>query len=461
MKKINIVGSGVGGSGVGALLANAGFDVELFEKNSLPGGRFCTYEKEGFNVDVGCHIIGNCEKGTLGEILDRIGMPIQWAHVRKPGPIIHFNGEYIHFPRDLPKLNLPKQEVKGLLNMFSEVIQTPEDKIEEYDDIDVHSFVSKYSTDPRVRSLFALSLGVMFVAPDFLASMGEWIFAQRELQEKRSLGLPIGGCISVPKTYCKGIEKNGGKIHYNTRVKRIVVEDNKATGIELEDGTFVASDIVISNAGIKPTVNDLVGKKFFTPEYLKLVDSYQYSFATLMVKVALKRKITDQKFICYVSGENLEEFAMDVFEKGIPEKHVMAMVPIISNLDPSTAPEGKQLLIAGAGAPTGPEQGDCNYEKWAEAILNSLRDIWPNIDDDILWVDVTTPADINKYAGKDGVVVGISQIVGQVGKNRPKQELPIENLCCCGADTGGRHIGVEIAGESALRLFDKLKDQKK
>jgi len=42
VKQVNIVGSGIGGSGVGALLANAGFDITLFEKNSLPGGRFCT-----------------------------------------------------------------------------------------------------------------------------------------------------------------------------------------------------------------------------------------------------------------------------------------------------------------------------------------------------------------------------------------------------------------------------------
>ncbi|NVM52715.1 MAG: NAD(P)/FAD-dependent oxidoreductase [Candidatus Helarchaeota archaeon] len=461
MTKVNIVGSGVGGSGVGALLANAGFDVELFEKNSLPGGRFCTYEKEGFNLDVGCHIIGNCEKGTLGEILDRIGMPIQWAYVRKPSPVIHFMGEIIHFPRDIPKLNLPKEDVNGILNMLAEILQTKKNEVQKYDDIDVHSFISKYSTNPRVRALFALSLGVMFVAPDFQASVGEWIHVQRELQEKRSLGLPIGGCISVPKTYCKGIEKNGGKIHLNTPVKRIVVEDNKATGVELEDGTFIPSEIVISNAGVKPTVNDLVGRKFFSSEYLKVVDSYEYSFATIMVKVALKRKITDQKFICYVSGENLEDFAVEVFEKGIPEKHAMVMIPIISNLDPTAAPEGKQLLIAGAGAPTGPEQGDCNYEKWAEAILNSLREIFPNIDDDILWTDTTTPMDINKFAGKNGVVVGISQIVGQVGKNRPKQELPIDNLYCCGADTGSRHIGVELAGESALRLFEKLKNQNK
>ena len=100
MKKIIVVGSGIGGSGVGALLANIGFHVELFEKNSLPGGRFCTYEKDGFHIDVGCHMLANCERGTCGTILDQIGMPIQWSYVTEPGPLLHFQGDSIrHNPR--------------------------------------------------------------------------------------------------------------------------------------------------------------------------------------------------------------------------------------------------------------------------------------------------------------------------------------------------------------------------
>jgi len=460
VKKVNIIGSGIGGSGVGALLANAGFDVELFEKNSLPGGRFCTYEKEGFHIDVGCHIIANCEKGTCGEILDRIGIPIQWTYVRDPRPVFHFMGGYINFPQDIPKLNLPKEDVNGLLKMLSTISKLKDEEIPAYDDVDVRSFIAKYTSDPRVRSLFGFIIGLYFVAPDFQTSVGEWIYCQREIQDLKRSGLPIGGTISIPKTYCKGIEKNKGKIHLNTSVKRIVVEDNKATGIELEDGTFMPSDIVISNAGVKTTVKNLVGKKYFPADYLKLVNSYQYSLSTIMVKVALKRKITNEKFIMYVSSDNFEEFAQIIFDKKIPEKHAMVMIPIISNLDPTAAPEGKQLLIAGAGAPNSPDQGNCDYKKWEEAILNSLRDIFPDIDKDILWTETTSPMDINKFAGEEGVVIGLSQIVGQVGKNRPKQELPIDNLYCCCADTGSRHIGGELAAESALRLFNKLKDQK-
>ncbi|MBW1931597.1 MAG: phytoene desaturase family protein [Candidatus Helarchaeota archaeon] len=459
MKKVNIVGSGIGGSGVGALLAKAGYEVELFEKNSLPGGRFCTYEKEGFKIDVGCHIVANCDKGTCGQILEQIGMPIQWTYVRDPRPVFHFMGEFIHFPKDIPKLHLPNEDVNGLLKMLATISKLTEEDIQQYDDVDVRSFISQYTTDPRVRSLFGFLIGLYFVAPDYQTSVGEWVYCQREIQKFKSSGLPIGGTIAIPKTYCKGIERYNGKIHLKTPVKRIVIENQKAIGVELSNGDFISSDLVISNAGVKETVNKLVGREHFSSEYLKLVDSYQYSLATIMVKIALKRKITNEKFIMYVSSENLEEFAEIIFEKQIPEKHAMVMVPIISNLDPTAAPEGKQLIFGGAGAPADPTQGNCNYKKWEEAILNSLRDIFPDLDDAILWVETTTPQDIRRFAGEEGVVIGISQTVGQVGKNRPKHELPIKNLYCCCADTGTRHIGGELAAESALRLYHKLTHQ--
>ena len=78
---------------------------------------------------------------------------------------------------------------------------------------------------------------------------------------------------------------------------------------------------------------------------------------------------------------------------------------------------------------------------------------------DIRTEPIVNPITLELEPGEEGNVIGISQSVGQVGKNRPKQELPVENLYCCCADTGSRHIGGELAAESALRLFEKLKTQ--
>jgi len=60
-----------------------------------------------------------------------------------------------------------------------------------------------------------------------------------------------------------------------------------------------------------------------------------------------------------------------------------------------------------------------------------------------------------------GEVVGLAQIPGQVGKNKPSARMPIEGLYLVGCDAGRRGVGTEQASDSALnvsRMILKTKD---
>ncbi len=48
-----VIGTGIGGLAEGLLLAHAGKKVALFEKNDILGGRFCSWKKDGFTLDMG------------------------------------------------------------------------------------------------------------------------------------------------------------------------------------------------------------------------------------------------------------------------------------------------------------------------------------------------------------------------------------------------------------------------
>ncbi len=88
MKKIAIVGSGIGGSGIGALLSTEKkYDIVVLEKSNLIGGRCASYkrtDKQGreWIFDVGCHTFSTCDKGPLGEILRRCGKEnaVKWIY---------------------------------------------------------------------------------------------------------------------------------------------------------------------------------------------------------------------------------------------------------------------------------------------------------------------------------------------------------------------------------------------
>ncbi|MDD1777138.1 MAG: NAD(P)/FAD-dependent oxidoreductase [Candidatus Helarchaeota archaeon] len=488
-KRVIVIGSGVAGAGIGALLAYEGYNVKLFDKNRLIGGRFSSERVDGWTLDVGCHLIANCEKGTLGEILRICEEPqdkIKWNYAHNPSPKFFYNGSFVKFPQDVTKFHFPPAALGKLMQLYQDIMNMKPREVEELNYTPITDFVGRYTTDPRVRAMMGYFCGLYFVT-DQATSAGEWIYCQQALMKNHSSGYPIGGTIAVPGAYCDIITKHGGEVSTDTPVEKIIIEGNRATGVKLEDGRQIESDLVISNAGIKTTVLKLIGAKYFQKKFVEKVKNYQFSLATLMVKIALDEKITDEHMIMFLSFEEMlkqakkmnvipgadamsdDEFmshiTLDLISKAaqapelkgyVPPKHFAIFIPIVSNLDPTAAPEGKQLIFAGSGAPDS-SQKELNYEKWAESIMAGVRDVFPDIDKHILWTKITSPQDIDSFAGKFGNVIGIGQTVDQVGKNRPPQELPgIENVYECSADTGLHGIGGELAADSALRLYSKL-----
>ncbi|MHA1439508.1 MAG: phytoene desaturase family protein [Promethearchaeota archaeon] len=470
-KKVLIIGSGIGGAGIAALLSSVkNYKIELFEKNSLIGGRFSTYIKKGWKIDVGCHLIANCENGSIGWILNKIGRQndVEWSYSRNPTPKFFYIDRFLHFPKELTGLDITKEDLINLLKLMknlnkfsnSELLKLEQQKV------DMRTFLKNYTNNRNVLSLFSFFAGLYFVIPDFLTPASEWIRCQRDILKFKTSGYPKGGTMSIPRAFCNYVKDEGGNIYLNKKVKKIIIENGKAIGIETEDG-IIEGDLIISNAGVKNTVFNLIGKKYFNEKYIQKIKSYEFSLATIQVKIALDKKITNEKMIMFIG----QKIALDEwYEKAFKEKkfvdflenidyHPVLFIPIVSNLDPSVAPEGKQLIFAGGGCPI-PKQGFSNKqhkEKMKQAIINSLEKIFPDIKKHILWSEITTPEDINNLVNENGCVVGIGQTINQIGINRPTHELNgLKNVYCCCADTGTTGIGGELAANSAINLFFKI-----
>jgi prolycopene isomerase len=155
---------------------------------------------------------------------------------------------------------------------------------------------------------------------------------------------------------------------------------------------------------------------------------------------------------------NFEEKANSVLEGEVPDK-VDLFVPIPSNYDPELAPKGKQLIIAGTAVPR--ENFERNREKWISSTMETLEEMFPKFQDNLMWMEVTTPKDIESIGGKEASVVGVAQTVDQTGVNRPATSLPIEGLYVVGGDAGGWGIGTELAAKSAIDCSKIILKQKK
>jgi len=449
-----IIGGGIGGAALGALLAAAGQKVFLTEKNSVIGGRCASYEKDGFIVDVGVHLFGLTDKGPLGEVCRRAGDPgaIEWVLARNPRVAVHSGGKTRAFTRDMMTGELKQESVGSLAQIFMKVIQITDEELDSLWYVPLSKWIEQYTTDKNIMRMFTMLCGIYFcIAPD-VTSAAEFIITLRELTQARASGYPKGGSGAIPQAYQRIIEKRDGTVRLGCPAEKIVIEDGRAKGISIE-GELIEADRVVSNADIKVTVMELAGAEHFPKDYVDKVQKLTYTAHVFATKVAVDEVITDQKMI--MCTPNLTEEEMEELERQIAEgKTPMVaggMMCIPTNFDPGLAPPGKQLIYFGTRSEPGQD-----WKPWKKLCMDMLKEVFPSIEEHIIWTVTHSPDYIAQFAGEEGNVIGAGQTVDQVHEKRPTHETPVKDLYLCSAEAGGHGIGTELAASSAIELADKL-----
>jgi prolycopene isomerase len=465
-----VIGSGVGGCAAGAALSGAGMKVLVLEQKELVGGRCSTIEKNGFKVDIGSHLVYRSEYGPFEEACKRVDMggKVQFAHVKnwlfqhadkkinlKMEPIIRFLKDVI-----------PEEYLQVVGGMIPSMISSSDEEGGRYDNVSIKEFVDRYTDNLVIRD-FVNQLGFICTwTPIWETSMGEIIniflqslgpMLEGISEDVFYLGYPKGGLIAYPKTLCEGIGSKGGTVLTSTGVKRVIVENGRVMGVETTDGAIYKSDIIVSNAGIKETMLNLVGKEHFEEDYVKKIEDLKTSWSVYCLRLALDKKVTDFDAAFVIPTPDMEKFDRIVYEEQrVPDDmlpHIMITSP--SNMDPSLAPEGKQLIVAIGGCLYEPKD---NWSKWKEKIMDAVEFTLPGIKQHIMWKDFLTPGVYNSLGEVGAPLIGIAQSYDQVGKNRPSSISPVEGLYYvgCEAGEGVSGIGMELGTQSGLTCADHI-----
>ncbi|NVM55747.1 MAG: NAD(P)/FAD-dependent oxidoreductase [Candidatus Helarchaeota archaeon] len=480
-----IIGSGVGGTGIGSILAHAGLKTLILERNERLGGACSSYIKEGFTIDVACHYFSHCMKGRFGKILKRSGLVY-----KKDGKL---GSDYIQFNSDLAskgrvkfkgrpgysqmgfstqssskstpkpaessdldekKTGFKKAEQKELISVIGNMLQMSKKKIRELAarEIDLKSWVNEITTNKKVHDFVAMMCGTFFTIPPRLSSASEYIICLQETVFSNDTGYPIGGSIAIPTAFAQGVLKNGGDVRTNANVTKIIIENNRASGVIANDEE-IRGKIIVSNAGIKQTVLRLVGESYFEKSYVQRVKDLMPSYSAIAYKFALSKPLIKEDFAFVQLTQT--KFG-PLADKGEEKKAPMAasyLMPIPSNMDPNLAPPDKQLIIVGTAAPPFVK----NWKRWADIYYQDILSFYPELEDLVEFVDITTPVDITNYIGKaGGPVEGTALTPSQSGKRRISSELPIEDLFVVGdtAGTDTHGVGTQLAADSALKCAD-------
>jgi len=335
---------------------------------------------------------------------------------------------------------LQETEVGRELIEFAE--KTPKDLIDEYFE------------NEHVKALM-LYLATQWGVEYDQAGMGYLVLLY--LDRATSYRLVAGGSHMVTQALHKVICENGGVVLNSQRIKRIIIENDLAKGVELDNGTiFQAGKALVSTIDPHQTFLRLIGEENLDKEFVETIKGWQWEKYTLMgVHLALQEAPNfaaatsnheiNKAFIYILGYETAEELINDyeaIYKGEIRDKACFnCCFPSVH--DPSQAPSGRHTGLLSRFAPYrlkegGPERWyDMRFkEEIAEQYLSTLQKYAPNMTKDkILWKYISTPIDVeNKFINmvegsyKQGLYNPL-----QMGIYRPNEECsqnmtPIKNL---------------------------------
>lgn len=284
-----IIGSGVGGLTTAVFLTKAGKKVLVLEKHYVPGGFTHTFKRKKFEWDVGVHYVGqvNLKNNLMRKAFDYItDGKLKWADMGEVYDQAIIEGATYDFKKGR------ENQIKQMIEYFP----SEENVIRKYYQL-VEKIGSSYTTFFSERTMpFWLSktLGYFMrrkfykysqqTTAEVLKSLtsNEKLIAVLCAQcgnyglspEKSSFAIhgmivehfieggnyPVGGASSIHKKLIDVIEANKGIVAIKADVKNIIIEDNKAIGVEMENGDKLFASTIVSNAGAHNTFNRLISK---------------------------------------------------------------------------------------------------------------------------------------------------------------------------------------------------------
>lgn len=467
-----MIGAGVAGLASAIRLQHAGYEVDLYEKESVPGGKMNVIEKDGYHFDLGPSLVMMPE--LYREVFELAGRdPEDYIPMVKLDPMytahFHKGTEKMEVSSDLVKLmetleTVSFEDAQGFMNYLSDVyerfivakdhfLQRPfryqRDfykpsvlkqalKLKTFDSAD--NLIGKYLKDDRLKQMLSFQTLYIGVSPKngpslyTIIPMIEFLYGVWFIK---------GGMHTMATAMEKLFLELGGNIHYEAPVEEIVIENQKAVGIQLADQT-VLSDYVMCNADFPYAMKNLVKDSKAKGKYTdSKIDHMKYSCSCFIMYLGMNRKYEEISTMHnFVFSEDLDQNIEEIFN-GSKLDDPSFYVYMGSKLDPSLAPEGKDGLYILAPVS---ELSTSTYE-WTEEtikeyrnkILTSLKNVpgFEDVEQEIVSESYMTPNDFeSKFNAYNGACFGLQPTLLQSNHFRPQSKsLTCENLYFTGSST--------------------------
>ena len=485
MKKVAVIGGGLGGIASAIRFKARGYDVSVYERLNELGGRAQKFSKDGYLHDAGPTVITAPYLFTelFGLFNENIDNYVNFQPL-DPWYRFHFNdGTEFDYGPDRNKMlerihQISPNDVDGYLmmlkraetifeigyeklasepfNKFFKMLRYGPDIIRLGGYKSVYSFVSKYLEHPNLRQAFSIQPLLVGGNPFTTSSIYALIHA---LEQKWGISFVMGGTNHLVTELRKLMERHDIKIYLQHDVDEFITNKNSVKSIKFLNGKEVEADIVVSNAD-PIQVNSEFLKKSKISWHNQLLKKYaKHSMGLFVLFFGSKKQYNNVAHHTIWMGPRYKELLKDIFDKHHLAEDFSIYLHRPTATDPSFAPEGHDSYYALVPVPN--LKGNYNWDEikkdFSEKILTSLdKTIMPGILTNAVSKFCMTPVDfMNDYRTPHGSGFSIAPILTQSAWFRThNQDDKCKNLYYVGA---GTHPGAGIPGVlNSAKVVDNI-----
>jgi phytoene desaturase len=461
-----VIGAGIGGIAAAARLARSGYHVTVLEKMATPGGRCNQFIRDGHRFDVGptLFLMPEVFAETYAALGTRMEEQLDLRRIDPTYCVRFDDGIQLALTSDMNAMNSQLEAIEpgsfaGLMRYLAEghlhyhlslrrfvgrnfysyldyfslqnlpLLFQLKALVKHYDNI------GNYFHDPHLKAAFTFQNMYLGLSP-YDAPATYSLLQYTEMAG--GVWFPMGGVYRVIESLAAIAESQGVRFMYDTPVKQIELEGNRATAVILQDGSRLGAEVIIANADLPYVYRELLPDK----AEAERLERKKYTCSALMFYWGVD-KVYPQLGMhnVFLSGDYRASFDRIFHDHTLPDEPSF-YVHAPARTDPSAAPFGQDTLFVLVPVGHLDDKSPQDWEAlkvWARAaVLRRLGDAGVrDLDKHLKFEASYTPRDwLSLYNLEKGAAFSLSHNFMQVGYLRPRnRHARYRNLYFVGGST--------------------------
>ena len=423
---IIIIGSGLGGLQSGVILSKKGYKVLVLEKNHQIGGSLQVFRRKGCTFSTGMHYIGNLDEGqTLNKIFKYFNLfeGIEYKRLDSTGfDIFNIGGTeyrfpigfdnykkqmYEYFPDEHEAIDIYLEEIDNTINTQDLYLlkntESASGDVAKYLSLNTWDYVKSITKNSQLRQvLCALNFvyaGVHKKSPFYIHALINYHFITSAYRIVSSTGL-------IAKKLKDTINENGGTVLTKKGVRSLIIENSKIRAVETTDNIKYEAKYFISNIHPASTM-DLIGEGLIKKSFRNRLKKKENTMSAFAVHIILKKnsfKYLNANYNYY--KRNDVWYASYYDENKWPEHYLLHCIApengseyadclgLLTHMKYEEVARWKDFPINKRGN----DYLDFKNKK-AEELIKLATKNFPDLKDNIIDYDVSTPLTYHDYLG--------------------------------------------------------------